>query len=266
MSTPAARHRPTQQSRAARLLLSLRGWQIAAVLVFVGVGLLWLSAHLAHSGPENAVETTVREVGALLLATGALSVLWDLLGRRALTDDLMAAASLASNINESGLQQVARHYLDADWNGMLASATQVDLFFAYARTWRNAHATALRELVGRGGTRLRVILPDKADDALMGQLAAKYRYPVPTLRSHIEDAESDIENLRRQASPQAMVELKRTCEFPVFTYYRFDRTCIVALYAQAPGRVDVPTLECAQGGSLYAFFRDQFDALWNNPV
>jgi hypothetical protein len=245
-------------------LVSLRGWQIAAVLVVVGVGLLWLSAHLAHAGTENAVETTVREAGALLLVTGALSVLWDLLGRRALTDELMAAANLASNISESGLKQVARPYLDADWNEMLASATQVDLFFAYAQTWRNAHATALRGLVGRGGTRLRVILPDRDDDALMRQLAVKFRYPVPKLRGHIEDAESDVENLRRQASSQAMVELKHASEFPVFTYYRFDRTCIVALYAQAPGRVDVPTLECAQGGSLYAFFRDQFEALWNS--
>lgn len=52
----------------------------------------------------------------------------------------------------------------------------------------------------------------------------------------------------------------------MFTYYRLDRVCIAVLYSQAPGRTDVPTFECEQGGTLYGFFRDQFEALWDDSV
>jgi hypothetical protein len=60
--------------------------------------------------------------------------------------------------------------------------------------------------------------------------------------------------------------VRRTSEFPVFSYYRVDRRCFGVLYGQAPGRTDVPTFECEQGGSLSTFFRDQFEKLWVESV
>ena len=228
----------------------------------LGVLGLYLSHKLeGHTGP-NPGDTTLREVGALLVVTGVLSVFWDLRGRRALTDEVLAAAELSSDITTAGLKRIATHYLDVEWDKLLDGANHVDLFFAYARTWRATHATPLRHLVERDGTRLRVLLPDRENAPLMEGLAAKFRYSVAELARHIEDAESDIANLRQQAASGATVELRYTTEFPVYTYYRFDRSCFVVLYSQAPGRVEVPAFECEQGGSLSGFFRGQFEALW----
>jgi hypothetical protein len=197
MTPPSRSPRGTSQRRnVASALVALRGWQIATALIVMGIVVLWLSAHLEGPRGPSAIDETVREVGALLLVTGALSVLWDLLGRRALTEDVMAAANLAGNIRNAGLERVSMRSLDADWDALLDGATQVDLFFAYGRTWRAAHATALRELVSRAGTRLRVILPDQTDDALMRQLAAKFRYTVAQLRDLIEDAEFGVRTRR----------------------------------------------------------------------
>jgi hypothetical protein len=157
-------------------------------------------------------------------------------------------------------------YLEVDWDSLLESARHVDLFFAYARTWRTVHATALRRLVEQDGIRLRVVLPDRDNEALIALLAAKFRYTAADLIRQVDDAESDFANLRRQAGPQATVEVRRTSEFPVFSYYRVDRRCFGVLYGQAPGRTDVPTFECEQGGSLSTFFRDQFEKLWVESV
>jgi hypothetical protein len=85
----------------------------------------------------------------------------------------------------------------------LESANHVDLFFAYGRTWRTTHATPLRQLIERNGTRLRVVLPDRDDEALMRQLSAKFRYSEADLIKNIDDAEADIANLHRLAAPQA---------------------------------------------------------------
>jgi hypothetical protein len=248
---------------ASKLRVDLAAWKIGTFFFVVGVVLLYLSA--SNEGPHGpgALDTTIREAGALLFVTGVLGVFWDLLGRRALTTELLTAAELSGDITTAGLKRIATHYLDVEWDGLLEGANHVDLFFSYARTWRATHATPLRHLVARDGTRLRVVLPDRENAPLMEALAAKFRYQVSELARHIEDAESDFANLARQAADGATVELRRTTEFPVYSYYRLDRRCFVVFYSQAPGRVDVPTLECEQGGTLSGFFRGQFETLWD---
>jgi hypothetical protein len=256
-----ARDRGTR--RLLRVSADLAAWQIGGFLVLLGSGLLFLSHVLEGSTGPSPGDTTLREGGALLLVTGALSVLWELRGRRALTDEVLAAADLSSDITKAGLRRIVMRYLDIEWDSLLNEASEVDLFFVYGQTWRNTHAAGLRRLISREGTRLRVILPDRDNQALMAQLADKFRYTPSELQDHIDNAESDFANLSRQAAPQAAVELRRTSEFPVFTYYRFDRRCFGVLYSQTEGRVEVPTFECEQGGTLSGFFAGQFDALWD---
>ena len=252
--------------RLARALTNLAAWQIAIGVITLGVFLMWLSAALQEPSGPSGLEATIQEVGALLVVTGTLTVFWDLRGRRALTDEVLAAASLSTDVTESGLRRITTRYLDVEWDALIAESAHVDLYFAYAQTWRNTHATALRRLVSRGGTRLRVILPDRTDDALMNTLAAKFRYTADDLKGRIADAEADFENLRRQASDDAVVEVRRTREFPVYSYYRFDRRSFAVLYAAAPGRTDVPTIETEQGGWLSTFLYEQFRALWEPSV
>lgn len=254
--------RRKSSERLSKAPVDLAAWQIGAILVAAGVGLLVLSHVLEGEKGPNPGDTTLREGGALLFVTGALSVLWELRGRRAFTEEVLSAADLSSDITNAGLKRVVMRYLDVEWDRLLTEAGHVDLFFAYAQTWRNAHASGLRRLVARGGTRLRVILPDRDNEPLMSLLAAKFGYTPAELQAHVDNAESDFANLGRQAATGASVEVCRTAEFPVFTYYRFDRRCFAVLYSQAPGRAEVPTFECEQGGTLAAFFRGQFDALW----
>jgi hypothetical protein len=137
---------------------------------------------------------------------------------------------------------------------LLGSATHVDLFFSYARTWRNAYSSELRQLVARDGTRLRVILPDRENALLVAQLAAKFKYEPDQLVAAIDEAESDFEYLRRHCSNMANVEQRRTSEYPVYTYYRFDGVCLVALYAQAPGRAMSLSLSSGRVGASTGSF------------
>jgi hypothetical protein len=255
------KRRGDDQPRASRLSVDLAAFRLAIGLVVVGGIVLFLAAE-SEKHTTAAVYTTVREVGALVFAAGVLSVGWELLGRRALTDEVLSAAELSSDVKSAGLRRIATHYLDVEWDVLLNEANHVDLFFTYARTWRNTHATGLRRLTAREGTRLRVVVPNRDNEMLMIQLAAKFSYTADELRSLIDGAEPDFANLSRQAAAEAKVELHRTDEFPVYSYYRLDRRCFAVLYPQAPGRVDVPTFECEQGGTLAAFFRGQFDGLW----
>ncbi len=241
--------------------MDLAAFRIAIALAVLGIALLYVASEI-EGHTANSVDATVREVGALLLAAGILSVFWELLGRRALTRELLDAAKLSADIQNAGLHGVTANYLDVEWEELLERAREVDVFFAYGQTWRTVHATTLRDLIEHNGTQLRVVLPDQTNAPLMAQLADKFQYSPAKLVRYIDDAERDIANLHRLAADKSVVELRRTKEFPVFTYYRFDQSHFVVFYSQAPGRFKVPTLELEQGGWLSGFFRAQFDALW----
>jgi hypothetical protein len=174
----------------------------------------------------------------------------------------LPAAKLPAGVKDAGLTRLAAHYAEIDWNGLLNQATHVDLFFAYASQWRNNHNEALRNLVKREGAHLRVILPDRENEAQVAQLAARFSASPAEIVRKISDAERAFADLSRDRGPRATVELRRTGAFPVFTYYRFDHRCIGVLYTQVSKRVRVPAFECERGGTLHTFFSDQFSVLW----
>ncbi len=126
--------RQSARGRLARARVDLAAWQIGGALLIVGAGFLLLSHVLEGSHGPDPGDTTLRELGALLVVTGVLSVFWELRGRRALTDEVLAAAELSTDITNAGLKRIATHYLDVEWDGLLKEANHVDLFFTYGRT------------------------------------------------------------------------------------------------------------------------------------
>jgi hypothetical protein len=241
--------------------------RFAIGVVVLGIALMGLANWSSEPTGASWLEATLNDLGALLVVSGTLTVLWELLGRRALTDEVLAAANLSSDVTAANLQRVSTRYLiDAEWNALFSSARNVDLFFAYAQTWRNSHATALRGLVARPDVRLRVVLPDPTEDRLMALLAAKFGYEAADLQTKIQGALRDFENLAQQAHSSASVNVRLTNQFPVYTYYRFDHQALVVLYSQVVGRADMPMFQFEKGGTLYRHFESQFETLWDRSV
>jgi hypothetical protein len=252
--------------KLARAISNLAAWKIAVFFVALGVVLLLLSVEFESGDGPSAVDATVRELGALFVVTGAVSTLWDLHGRRALSNEVLAAARISADVQAAGVTRLVMGYHEMDWDEHLRASYKVDLFFTYAQTWRNTHATELRRLVRREGARLRVVLPDPDCQPLVTRLAEKFRYDSADLAMRIRDAIGDFQNLRQQTPNSDAVQVRLTREFPVYTYYGFDRACVTVLYAPTPGRTEVPAFETADGGFLHRFFRDQFEELWEGST
>jgi hypothetical protein len=226
---PAAR-------RLSKVVVDLTAWQIGLGFVMVGAAALYLSATWEGPHGPSPWDSILREAGALLFVTATLSVVWDLRGRRQLTNEVLSAAGLSKAITDAGLTDLTTHYAEIDWNGLLNRATHVDLFFSYAATWRAYHDAALRRLVKCEGARLRVILPDHEDEGQVTQLAARFGASDNEIIQKIKDAEQAFAALFGESDERATVELRVTRAFPVFTYYRFDGRCIGVLYSQAGER------------------------------
>ena len=62
---------------------------IAVVVVFIGVALLYASGSPSFEHNQPSLQTLIRELGALLVVTGGITVLWDLKGRRDFADEVL---------------------------------------------------------------------------------------------------------------------------------------------------------------------------------
>lgn len=253
---------PDRKGRLQRALVTLVAWQIGFFLAALGAVALYLSAKWEGGHGPSALDTLLREGGALAFVTGALSVFWDLRGRRLLTAEVLATAGLSEAIQDAGLIEISSHYRDVDWDRFLNQASRVDLLFAYGSTWRANHLDALRAFAATDGTQLRVILPSRENRELVAELAKRFHAPPEDVVRKIEDAEQTFKDLHNGSAAKTRVELKVSGASPVFTYYRFDGRCIGVMYSQAGERVPVPAFECERGGTLHKFFSDQFETLW----
>jgi hypothetical protein len=251
-------------SQAEKTATNYTAWLLAIGFLTFGIAALWSSAYWHdHDGPETWV-VLMREIGALLFVTSAVTVLWDLRGKRALTREILAAARLSAEIDAAGLKSVSAPYMKIDWDELFSGACHVDLFFTYANTWRNTHATAMYKVAARSEARMRIVLPDPTHDPLIATIAARFALETEDLRKRIDNAIEDLHRLRKQAATPTAVELRLTRFFPAYSYYRFDGHGVMTPFAQVPGRFEVPTLEFGGEGFLFDFYAKQFDALWED--
>lgn len=152
-------------------------------------------------------------------------------------------------------------YRGVPWSRLLREAEEIDIFFTYGRSWRHTLTTELNELQARHGYAMRVILPDTSDPTAEGliETAKRAGQTVEHLISHVHEA-------RDFFSDVLDADIWLASATPLYASYRFDNTIVASLYnnqrGQTPG---VPTILCAEGGSFYQFFHEDFLAMIDDP-
>lgn len=230
---------------------------IAGALAVVGLGLMALSVQPWATGPWGAL---LGQLGGLLLATGLLTVLWDLYGRRAFAMEVLAKAKLSADVVESGITRVTDQYLDdVEWGELFHGANHVDIVVAYANTWRNIHLQRLEQVASTPGSLIRVFLPDPNDAATVANLAQRTAEPAEKVAGRINEAITAYTSLRERAA--GTVEVYVRSGDPLFSAYRFDGRAVVTMYShRREGRTPVPAFVLA-GGKLFGFVRGEIDAI-----
>lgn len=230
------------------VITNLQMTLVVVTLVAIGVLLLWRSA--GDLTPQWAAVSA--QLGGLLVATGLLGVVWELVGRRSLAREIQELAGLSKEVVDAGLVALPRRfYEDTPWADLFRDAQEVDVVVSYARAWRNQHQAELRALANRG--RLRVYLPDPDDPGTVARLQERFDFP--------EAAEGVRSAVRwfRELGPNVEVYVRPGDG--LFTCYRFGSTAVLALYTHGPdSHLDVPTL-VVRGGTLYGFVMGEIQAI-----
>lgn len=230
---------------------------LALVFVIVGGVVLWVSG--LDTLKENApLSGFLSQLGGLLLATGLITIAWDLVGRRAFADEILAKAKLSTDVVDSGLIRVTDQYHEVEWADLFQDVSKLDIVVAYANTWRNTHRARL-QAAARRGCRIRVFLPDHRDAETINILAGRFGMDPATLQSKIQEAVTDFKDLPAPANSPVQVYLRKGDL--VFSCYRFDSRAVLTLYSHSrERRTNVPTF-VMKNGSLFTYVYDELAAI-----
>jgi len=191
-----------------------------------------------------------------------LTLAWELIGKRAFTDEILLKANMSRDLADAGIEVATQNFRDnrIAWEQLFANSNRLDLWVSYASTWRNTHAQAIEKLLSRKDARIRVVLPNPANDRVLQELADRYEKTKEGLKKQIEEAIAAFTQLKAPGT----VEVYLANTLPIFTIYIFTSKAVIAFYNHRKGRIPVPTLVCGEDGFMFKYVTKEFEGIIAN--
>jgi hypothetical protein len=238
--------------------VNLRLLLVATLVVGGGLVLLYISGINRYWRDAEPWQVLLRTLGSSFVVTGGLTMIWNFFGKRAFLDEILQKVGVAKELEFAGLSQITNSfYADVKWDSLFHSVRKLDLFFAYAQTWRNSHTEQIRRVARTAGTRIRVVLPDPDDIGVVAELARRFSSRPEEIKAKIEDAERYFVDLCENATTLAEIRIWLLPAAPQFSFYRFDKSGVITLYSHRHERSAVPSFVVERGGTLYDYLGEK---------
>jgi hypothetical protein len=230
------------------------------VLIIIGFLLLYFSKDPYIPPTLDLVLPVVGELGSILVATGIVAFLWELYAKRSFFEEIMAKIRLAEQVQNAGLVTItAGSYREIDWPGLFKNVKELDMCFAYARTWRHINTLYLQDLALKSDANVRVIVPDPENADVMRELSRRFETTPDELKNRVNEAISEFNSIFRDC--KARYSLWYLMTTPLFSFYRFDDTTIIALHKHGKNRGQIPVFQVNRGGDLYKFAENELNTI-----
>ncbi len=230
----------------------------------MGILIIYLGTQKIFSLPDW-LKLIFQNFGAILIATGLLTFFWDLRIKRAFLDEVLEKVGVAKEFELAGIINVHRmFYRKINWEKLFENVSKLDLFFSYARTWRNSNMEKIKKVSQNKDSRIRVILPNYNKKYVLKELTNRFGCGEKKLCGLIKETEDFFKELKLNNSAQIDIWLLSTV--PYYSYYRFNKQAVITLYSHRKETtpVDVPAIICKSGGTFFDYFYDEFNAMVNN--
>lgn len=244
-------------------VVSYRAVILSLVAIILAFLLATASSGLLTTWPFGAA--LLRELGVFIVVAGTVAILWELFLKRQFVSEIFSVARLSEEIQATGvhrLRVIANYQKDIDWTNYFNAARQIDLSFAYARTWRNDHMRELAEAAADVSVSLRLFLPNPNSPALTQELATRFQMTQAEVVSNIREAEDAFKDIFRDTT-KGQLEVFHVETSLIYSFYRFDHRSIISLfkYQSGKGRGNILTIESAAGGTIHQFLLSEIDTL-----
>lgn len=230
-------------------LLAVLGILVGGVLLVIGANVspTWLSILLFN-------------VGAFVIASVAMALIFQFWQLRSLLDDLYEHARITTQLRQARLSGFSVAFHDGvPWEELFTGSASLQLMVAYAATWRNAQQARLEALVDKAGSRLEVILPNPEAVEVCEELGRRFDTNVDETKKRIEEAIQFYRVLQSRTKGTMRIYLYNRP--PLFTFYIFDRRAVFTTYRHSRGRGPILTLMADRGGEMFTWLTEEWNAI-----
>jgi hypothetical protein len=233
---------------------------IVAALLAIIAGMVTLE--LSSPSPFDW-RLVAQNFGAFLIGTATVALLWEWFAKRSFFEDILSAVRLSTNIRDAGIERFSLDYKDFDWKALFEDAGEVDVFFTYARSWRNNYIEQIRAYASRDNVQMRVLLPNPTNEELVSRLSQRFGKEDQEVARYIREA-AEYFKTQFSVSPEsnAQLEIRYTERSPQYAFYRFDGVAIITFFNQLGRTGKVPCFCTARGGSFFDFASNEFNELF----
>jgi hypothetical protein len=238
----------------------LRTLLATAVAVIIGLLLIAFTG-----GFEGATfRLILQNIGSFLVATVGLALLWELVTKQSLLQDIRTMFRLSESLYSSGISgfELAD---DSKWMLPVAHSKEVDILFGYHEegSWPNTRTLeALFQRVPPGG-RVRVVIPHPEEDAVRECLKARLTKDPHDIGRNLKNIRADLNKLPARF-PAIHWDLRLVKQAPLISYIRCDGSANVLLCKLVRDQEQSPILRLQSSGELFDCFAGQFEALLNS--
>ncbi len=246
-----------KKAKNTTIVASIIGILFGAILMLIGqsTSINWLCVLLTHTG-------------SFVIASVAIALIFQFWQMRGLLEELLSATRWAEQIEASGISGFSTNFHDSvQWDKFFdrKRSNRLNIMFAYASTWRNAHQQHLEEFLSDGQTKVEVVLPDPEVTVIMEEMAFRFSMSVNELKNKIHDAFLFFKNLGDNTPGE--VRIYYIPRALTFSFYRFNNHVVLASYRHRPTRGSIMTLTAERGGDLYGWIREEwYGIVGNNEV
>ena len=150
----------------------------------------------------------------------------------------------------------------ASFPSLIEGANEITLFFIHSRRWRENYRDSLVKFLKKERTKLNIFLPNITNINLIDHFRDHFE-DGPHVSMLILDAYQDFARLALEYKQKVFIRPFNL--YPVYSFYKFDRTVIVAMYPNTSAKKSVPTFEWAEGSMYWDFVEDDIQRLLAEP-
>jgi len=234
----------------------------SSVIIIITSLLLVIVLQSGFSEPKKIILTQLLTI--FVLGAG-LNTVWELYSKNRLKKDIIDAKTLSEEIAKSGLTGIKPPVVFQEthnWKELFSDVKDLDLFISYGSTWRGSNRTRLNNLSKMKDSKVNIVLPDFKNKRVVDQLSSWFNTDSNRIEVKIKEAANDFSRIFEDCDCDFQLYLTETT--PVYSFYRFDKKIILALYKHDPERRGVPSFLINNTGYLYDFVTNDFEALINN--
>jgi len=238
-----------------------RGIAVSFGLLTLIFGLLYGAEFVPQNHP--VLRSVIQSVAALLLTSGIVSLILNLLVRKQLATFWLSAIGVKESVDESGLNDICLDFYAYDFGILIREAKKIDAYVIHADKWIGNRINDFREFLSYESHELRICF--LSEDSLCAPVLSKeFNYKEGQLSSKIDNSikaiKSLIEEIEKTERHTAWVRVWKQCRTPKYTYYRFDDRFVFVPYNLASARSVIPVFVFdKKSGGVSDFLEKEFD-------